>query len=48
MSKPTLDERDKELAEAMAAVAKRLIEGQEELPPEFRRILDEHFWELLA
>lgn len=27
---------------------KKLIESQEDLPPEFQKVLDDHFWELLA
>ena len=27
--------------------AEKLLENQEDLPPEFQKVIDDHFWELV-
>jgi len=46
MSGTTLDNGDKELAEAMERVAKLLRERSEPLPLEFQKLLYDSLWEL--
>ncbi len=33
--------------ESIAEFHKKLVENQKDLPPEFQKVLDDHFWELL-
>ena len=39
---------EEEAMEALASFAKKLIESQVDLPEEFQKVLDEHWWELVA
>lgn len=41
-------ELDKDFEKAIREFSKKLIENQEPLEPEFEKVLNEHFWDLLA
>ena len=48
MSVPTLDGATERLADALEKFAKELRENQRPLPPEFRKVLEDNYWELLT
>lgn len=39
---------DEELCAGLDEFARKLVDSQQDLPPEFQKVLDEHFWELVA
>jgi len=42
------EEAIKELKKAMFYEARKMIEQMEDCPPEFQKIVDENFWELIS